>query len=210
MVFTSSSLWRTIPLSMLSFPESQSTSDHFRAKHSLIRRPKQTPIRAIVRKGSPSSRTNLRNSSTVRLRGSCCRLEEPLTVTKLIGLACTGTTSLHMAKAHSLCNKPRTCERPFGDSFSDSNHCSTGRGFQICDRKLSPSRYDRDVSTAIHWRHSKGQNRRARYRFPCNCALEEYDCCRRTKPVRPWPSDFGVECGFRNRKHLVFALGTIL
>ena len=35
-----------------------------------------------------------------------------------------------MAKAHSLCNKPRTCERLFGDSFSDSNHCSTGRGFK--------------------------------------------------------------------------------
>jgi hypothetical protein len=50
----------------------------------------------------------------------------------------------------------------------------------------------------------------ARYRFPCNCALEEYDCCRRTKPVRPWPSDFGVESCFRDRKHLVFALGTIL
>jgi outer membrane protein assembly factor BamB len=46
--------------------------------------------------------------------------------------------------------------------------------------------------------------------FPCNCALEEYDCCRRTKPVRPWPSDFGVESSFRDRKHIVFAVGTIL
>jgi hypothetical protein len=36
MVFKSSTLWRTIPLSMLSFPESQSTSDDFSAKHSLI------------------------------------------------------------------------------------------------------------------------------------------------------------------------------
>src|SRR5690349_12227816 len=126
---------------MLSFPESQSTSDHFRAKHSLMRRPKQTPIRAIVRKGSLRSQTNLRNSSAVRLRGFCCRFEEPLTVTKLIGLTCTGRTSLHMAKSHSVCNKPRTCERLFGDSFSDSSHCSTGRGFKsviVCSPHLGP------------------------------------------------------------------------
>ena len=30
------------------------------------------------------------------------------------------------------------------------------------------------------------------------------------RPVRPWPGDFRVEYGFRDRKHLVFALGTIL
>ena len=29
------------------------------------------------------------------------------------------------------------------------------------------------------------------------------------RPVRPWPGDFGVEYGFRNRKHPVFALDTI-
>src|ERR1700685_1329499 len=41
-VLTSSTRCLTIPRCTLSWPLSQSTPDHFRAKHSLIRRPKQT------------------------------------------------------------------------------------------------------------------------------------------------------------------------
>src|SRR5579864_2765388 len=48
------------------------------------------------------SQMNLRNSSTVRLRGFRCRFEEPLTVTKLI--ACCGTLKIH-TKEDSLMRK---------------------------------------------------------------------------------------------------------
>ena len=64
-VFTSSTFWQTIPRSMLNLALSQSTSDHRRARHSLMRRPKQTHIRAIVLNGSSRCCTKLWNSSTV-------------------------------------------------------------------------------------------------------------------------------------------------
>jgi hypothetical protein len=90
MVFKSSTLCLTMPRSILSLPLSQSTSAHFKARHSLILSPKQTQTSAIVPNGSSSLHRNLWNSSTVRLRGCRVRLEEPLTVYQRnwIGLYC--------------------------------------------------------------------------------------------------------------------------
>jgi hypothetical protein len=126
-VLTSSTCCLTIPRCTLSLLLSQSTSDHFRAMHSLIRRPKQTQSRAIVRNGSFRCTMNLWNSATVRLRGLRLRFDEPLTVTSSIGLRCVGTSPRHIANSHTMRSKPRISAFVLGASVSDCNHSSTGR-----------------------------------------------------------------------------------
>src|ERR1700693_4367194 len=58
-VLVSPTCWHTIPLSTVSSLATQSTSAQRRARHSLIRKPRQQHSNAIVRNGSERCLTNL-------------------------------------------------------------------------------------------------------------------------------------------------------
>src|SRR5258708_7006695 len=121
-VFTSSTRWQTIPRSTVSFPLSQSTSAHRKARHSLMRSPKQQHSRAIKRKGSFRCCVNAWNSPTVRLRGMRTRFDVPLILTSSIGLRLSLAISpLHAAKSQRFRSTPLMCVLLFGASGRDSN-----------------------------------------------------------------------------------------
>src|SRR5882724_9014670 len=118
-----------MPRSTNSLPLSQSTSDHFKARHSLMRCPKQQHSRAIARNGSTRWCANIWNSSTVRLRGMRTRFDVPLILTSSIGLRLSLAISpLHAAKSQRFRSTPLMCVLLFGASDRDSSHNSTGRG----------------------------------------------------------------------------------
>jgi hypothetical protein len=99
---TSSTCCSTMPRSIRNWPFSQSTSDHRSAKHSEMRSPKHTHIRAIVLNGSFSYPLNCWNCSTVRLRGLRVRFVAPFTTTSSIGFRAICIAPHHMAKSMSM------------------------------------------------------------------------------------------------------------